>query len=101
MHGPQEFDPIDGAMDRVRDEMNARLSELGKQATLTIADTYATEQMGVHFDRSRRDTIRTERETLIRNLGKASSSWLQFEEALVEVERCVGSLQYMIDPENN
>lgn len=96
-----EIDLTDMAMDNVRGNMHDLITNLGKQATLTIADTYETEQMGVLFDPSRRDVINAERNALIRNLGQASSLWLQLEGTMIEVQRGVGSLQYLTDPENN
>lgn len=96
-----EIDLTDVALNRVRGEMHDLLSNLGKQANLTIADTYAIEEMGVLFDPSRRDAIYAERDALLRSLGQASSLWLQLEQAMIEVQRGVGSLQYMIDPETN
>lgn len=88
-------------MDNVRGNMHDLITSLGKQATLTIADTCETEQMGVLFNPSRLNIINAERNALIRNLGQASSLWLQLEDAMTEVQRGIGSLQYMIDPENN
>lgn len=89
------------AMDHVRGTMQVLLSNLGKHAILTIADTYETQRMGVMVNPSRNDLITAERHALIRNLGQASSLWLQLDEAMTEVERGIGSLQYLIDPENN
>jgi len=50
---------------------------------------------------SRNNLITAERQALIRNLGQASNLWLQLDEAMTEVQRGIGSLQYLIDPENN
>jgi hypothetical protein len=96
-----EIDLTEIAWDHVRRDMHDLITTLGKQATLTIADAYQTEQMGVQFAPSRRDVIHAERQALIRNLGQASSLWLQLEAAMTEVQRGVGSLQYLIEPENN
>ncbi len=74
---------------------------LGKQASLTIADTYETELMGVLFDPSRRADINLERNALIKNLAEASNLGQQLEETLSEIQRGIESLDYMIDPENN
>lgn len=87
--------------DDERSKMRDVMAMLGKQASLTIADTYETELMGVLFDPSRRDVINAERNALIRNLGEASTLWLQIEETMNEIQRGIGSLQYIIDPENN
>jgi hypothetical protein len=75
--------------------------DLGKRASLTIADTYETELMSVLFDPSRRAQINLERNALIRNLAEASNLELQLEEMMSEIQRAIESLQYMIDPENN
>ena len=77
------------------------LSSLGKHAILTIANTYETQRMGVMVNPARNTLITAERHALIRNLGQASSLWLHLDEAMTEVERGIGSLQYLIDPENN
>ena len=74
---------------------------LGKRASLTIADTYETELMGVLFDPSRRADINLERNALIKNLAEASNLGQQLEETLSEIQRGIESLDYMIDPENN
>jgi len=94
-------DEIDFALDTLRSDMHELIIALGKHAILTIADTYQTEQMGVPLDRSHRDLIMRERQALIRNLGQASSVWLQLESVLIEAQRGIGSLQYLIHPENN
>lgn len=96
-----EFNVLHQAMDDDRARMHKVISSLGKLASLTIADTYETEQMGVLFDPSRRAFINAERTALIRNLAEASKLWLQLEETMNEIQRGIGSLQYMIDPENN
>lgn len=89
------------AFENVRRDMHDLITTLGKQAIMTIADTHETEHMGVMFPPSRRDVIHAERNALIRNLGQASSLWLQLEKSIIEVQRGVGSLQYLTDPENN
>ncbi len=43
----------------------------------------------------------SEREELIRNLGEASRQWLRLQDSMSEVERGIGSLHFLIDPENN
>lgn len=99
--GANDFDVTEMAMNQVRERMQDILSSLGKHAVLTIADTYETQNMGVLVNPSRNDRITSERQALIRNLGQASSLWLQLDEAMAEAERGIGSLQYLIDPENN
>jgi hypothetical protein len=77
------------------------VATLGKQASLMIADTYDTELMGVLIGSPRLHEINSERTQLIRNLAEAASLSLQLEEIMTEVERGIGALQYLIDPENN
>lgn len=96
-----EINVFNQAMDDERSQMRDVIAKLGRQASLTIADTYETELMGVLFDPSRRDLIIAERNALVRSLGQASTLWLQLEETMNEVQRGIGSLQYLIDPENN
>lgn len=74
---------------------------LSKQATLTIADTYEIEQMGVLIEPSRRALINAERHALNRGLAQASRLWLEHDETMTEIQRGIRSLQYMIDLENN
>lgn len=102
--GIDETDDIDVtemAMDHVRGTMQDLLATLGKHAILTIADTYETQRMGVLVNPSRNNLITAERQALIRNLGQASSLWLELDEVMAEAQRGIGSLQYLIDPENN
>jgi hypothetical protein len=101
MSETDENDVIELALDNVRRTMHDFITTLGKHAILTLADTYDTEQMGVLFAPSRRDVITAERTALIRNLGHASSLWLQLEKSMIEVQRGIGSLQYLTDPDNN
>jgi hypothetical protein len=77
------------------------IATLGKQASLTIADTYDTELISVLIGSPRLHEINAERTELIRNLAEAVSLSLQLEEIMNEVERGIRSLQYIIDPENN
>lgn len=101
MNETDEINLTDMAMDNLRGTMQDLITNLGKHAILTIADTYETERMGVLFAPSRKNVIDAERNALIRNLGQASTLWLQLEKAMTEVQRGVGSLQFLIDPENN
>lgn len=96
-----EIDVTELVWENVQRTMHDLITTLGKQAILTIADTYEIEQMGVLFAPPHRDVITAERTALLRNLGQASSLWLHLETAMIEVQRGVGSLRYMIDPENN
>ena len=98
---PHDMDVTEIVVDQVRAEMQELLPTLGKRAILTIVDTYETQQMGVLVNPARNDLIARERDALIRSLGQASSLWLQLDQAMTEVERSIGSLQYLIDPENN
>lgn len=96
-----DFDVTEMVMDHVRESMRDLLATLGKHAIFTIAETYETQRMGVLVNPSHNDLITRERDVLIRNLGHASSLWLQLDAAMSEVQRGIGSLQYLIDPENN
>jgi hypothetical protein len=88
-------------IDEERANLRRVIATLGKQASLTIADTYDTELMGVLIGSPRLHEINAERTELIRNLAEAASLSLQLDEILTAVERGIGALQYLIDPENN
>lgn len=92
---------IDTALEDESARLHDLITKLGKRASLTFADTYETEQMGVPFDPSRRAFINAERDALMRNLVEASNLRRQLEETVSEIERGIASLRYMIDPENN
>lgn len=96
-----EIEVTELAWDNLRRNMDDLLATIGKKAILTVADLYEVERMGVLLAPYRRSTIAAERAALIRNLGQASALWTQLESTMSEVQRGVGSLQYMIDPENN
>ena len=96
-----ENDPLDLAIHIGQERLHDLIAGLGKAASLVIADTYATEQIGVLFDPSRLSLINTERSALMRNLAEAFEREQQLGAALGEVQRGIGSLQYLIDPENN
>lgn len=97
----ERLDPNEVTSNRFRKQMRTLVADLGKQATLTLADLYATEDMGVEFSSSNQETIAAERDALMRNIGQATALWLQLEALLVETERGIGSLQYLLDPESN
>jgi hypothetical protein len=88
-------------IDEERANLRKVIATLGKHASLTIADTYDTELMGVMIGSPRLHEINAERTELIRNLAEAASLSLQLDEILNAVERGIGALQYLIDPENN
>lgn len=96
-----ELDVFNHAWDHERARVQDIITGLGKQAILTIADTYEIEKMGVLIDSPFLPQIIAERETLVRNLGEASTLWLQLQESMSKVERGVGSLRFLIDSENN
>jgi hypothetical protein len=96
-----EIEVLSQGIDEERANLRKVIAALGKQASLTIADTYDTELMGVLIGSPRLHEINAERTELIRNLAEAASLSLQLNEILTEVERGIGSLQYLIDPENN
>jgi hypothetical protein len=70
--GSDEIDVLDQATDDERARMRDMIIALSKHATLTVADTYETEQMGVLIDPVRRALITAERIALNRNLAEAS-----------------------------
>ena len=96
-----EHELTNQAIDTERAPWHNVILGLGKRASLTIADTYETELMGVLFDPSRRADINLERNALIKNLAEASNLGQQLVETLSEIQRGIESLDYMIDPENN
>lgn len=85
---------------RSRETIDA-IATLSNLATLTIADTYSTEDMGVVFAPGYHEQIIAERTRLNQNLGQVSRLWTELNVTISEVQRGVGSLQFMIDPENN
>jgi hypothetical protein len=92
---------LNQTMDEERAKLYDVIADLGKQASLTIADTCETELMGVLIDPPRQQHINAERYALIKSLAEASNLWLQLEETINEVQRGIGSLQHKIDPECN
>lgn len=96
-----EHELTNEAIDIERAPWHDVILSLGKRASLTIADTYETELMGVLFDPSRHADIRLERHALIKNLAEAANLGQQLEETMSEIQRGIESLHYMIDPENN
>lgn len=101
MNQTNEFDVLHQAWSHERARVQDIITALGKQAILTIADTYEIEHMGVLIDSPFLPQINAERDALVRNLGAASSLWLELQVSISEVERGIGSLQFLIDPENN
>lgn len=96
-----ERGPRDQGIDVKQAHWRDVLIHLGMHASLTLADTYDTELMGVLVDPSLRARINGERIALMKHLAEASNLSQQLEETLSEIERGVASLQYLIDPENN
>lgn len=92
---------LNQAMDDERTKMRDAITNLSKIATLTIADSYSTEDMGVVFAPGYQEKITSERNRLNEKLGDVSRQWAELNDTVNEVQRSVGSLQYMIDPENN
>lgn len=88
-------------MDDERVKLRDAIANLSKIATLTVADTYATEEMEVMFAPGYQEQIADERNRLNQRLGELANQWEQLNSTINEVQRGVGSLQYMIDPENN
>lgn len=92
---------LNQSMDDERVKMRDAITSLSKIATLTIADTYATEDMGVEFSPDRQELINAERIRLNQSLGELVKQWGKLYTTVDEVQRGVGSLQYLLDPENN
>lgn len=104
-HLSPEEDSIAEGLNRDIDDERVKLRDaianLSKIATLTVADTYATEEMGVMFAPGYQEQIADERNRLNQRLGELANQWEELNSTISEVQRAVGSLQYMIDPENN
>lgn len=92
---------VNQAMDDERVKMRDAVVELSKIATLTIADTYSTEDMGVVFAPGYQEQVVAERIRLTERLGDVARLWGELYDTIGEVQRGVGSLQYLIDPDNN
>ena len=92
---------LNQAMDNERIKLQDAIVTLSKIATLTVADTYSTEDMGVVFATGYWEQIVAERIRLNETLGDVSRLWGELNIAVNELQRGVGSLQYLIDPENN
>lgn len=88
-------------MDDERVKLRDAIVRLSMVGTLTVADTYSTEEMGVEFSPERGEQIQAERDRLNQTLGDISRQWAELSGTLSELQRGVGSLQYLIDPENN
>lgn len=100
-HDNSPAEKLNRAIDEERAKMSDAITNLSKIATLTIADTYSTEGMGVAFAPGFQEQIIAERNRLNQNLGEVARLWTELNVTISEVQRGVGSLQYMIDPENN
>ena len=92
---------LNQAMDAELIKMRDAVVELSKIATVTVADTYSTEDMGVVFAPGYQEQIVAERVRLNESLGDVARLWRELYGTAKEVQRGVGSLQYLIDPENN
>lgn len=95
------IDILSRAIDDERAKMRDIIAMLGRQAVVTLAETYETDLMGVLIDSPHEPLINVERTALIARLAETSSLWQQFDEVMREVQRGIGSLQYLIDPENS
>jgi hypothetical protein len=97
----QEADSLSQDTTPDRASMRSTLVELGKRASLAMADSYETEEMGVLMDESLRASINAERVALISTLIEASNLEDQLTESLQEVQRRIDKLTYLLDPENH
>lgn len=98
-HSPAE--QLNQVMDEERVKMREAITSLSKVATLTVAESYEVEDMGVVFAPGFQEQIRDERNRLNQSLGDLARQWEELDRTIDEVQRATGSLQYMIDPENN
>lgn len=98
-HSPAE--QLNQVMDEERVKMREAITSLSKVATLTVAETYEVEDMGVVFAPGFQEQIRDERNRLNQSLGDLARHWEELGKTINEVQRATGSLQYIIDPENN
>lgn len=92
---------LNQVMDEERLKMRDAITNLSKMATLTVAETYEVEDMGVVFAPGLQEQIKNERNRLNQSLGDLARQWEELDRTINEVQRATGSLQYMIDPENN
>lgn len=92
---------LNQVMDEERLKMRDAITNLSKMATLTVAETYEVEDMGVVFAPGFQEQIKNERNRLNQSLGDLARQWEELDRTINEVQRATGSLQYMIDPENN
>lgn len=100
----EEVSPAEKLNQEIDDEimkMRDAVVQLSKIATLTVADTYSTEDMEVVFAPGYQEQIVAERIRLNESLGDVARLWGELYNTAKEVQRGVGSLQYLIDPENN
>lgn len=98
-HSPAE--KLNQVMDEERVKMRDTITSLSRMATLTVAETYEVEDMGVMFAPGFQEQITDERNRLNQSLGDLARQWEELNATINEVQRATGSLQYMIDPENN
>ena len=98
---PQESVASDHDTGAERASMRATLIELGRRASLAMADSYETEQMGVLLDESLRASINAERVALISNLVEATNLEDLLTQSLQEVQRRIDKLTFLLDPENH
>lgn len=83
------------ALELERATIQDAIDKLSRLATLSLADTYITEDMGVQYSPD------AERGRLNQSLGEVILHWNALNTSVSEARRCIGLLQYMIDPENN
>lgn len=77
------------------------LVELGRKASLVMAATDETEEMGVLLDEALHASINAERVALISNLIEASNLEDLLTQSLNEVQRRIDKLTVLLDPENH
>lgn len=80
-------------MDDERIKLRDAIVKLSMLGTLTVADTYSIEKMGMEFSQGRGGQIQSERDRLNQTLGEVSRQWAELSDTLSELQRGVGSLQ--------
>lgn len=100
---PSETTPEELPMDTMTSpEYNATrnaLAQLGKRASLVIADSYETEESGVLLNETHRTVLSQERTRLMQNLAEAARLASELEEVIAAIYQGTDTVLAMIDPE--
>lgn len=76
------------------------LVQLGKRASLAIADSYETEGLGVLINEGHRAALISERTALMQNLAEAANLEFQLRATIGDIYQGIETVLAMIDPEN-